>query len=314
MKLQSMDLNLLVGFEALLIERSVSGAGRRMGLSQPAMSNVLARLRMAFGDPLFRREGQRMVPTPRARQLADAIVDALNSIRKAVGERGSFDAFKTDVQYTIAATDCAEAVVLPGLLETIKRRAPNIAVRIKRLHMAFSVPARELDSCDFALGLFPLPLPPGAGLLQTVLFKEKLVGIIKKGHPAARGKFGLRQFLAQEHIGTSYNEEDPGLVGDAVRKIGHRRRVGLVVPHFVTVPFVAARTEMLGFVPSRLAQMLSPSLGLRTVELPVQLPPLAVSLVWHERHQHDPAHHWFREFAVQCTERSSKQFTDSCAE
>lgn len=298
-----MDLNLLVGFEALLIERSVSGAGRLMGLSQPAMSNVLARLRAVFGDPLFRRDGQRMVPTPRARQLADAIVDALNNIRKAVGERGPFDASKTDVQYTIAAADCAEAVVLPGLLEALKHRAPNIAVRIERLHTTFNVPATELETCDFALGLFPVPLPSESGLTQTVLFRERLVGVIKKGLPAAQGKFGLRRFLAQEHIGTNYNEEDPALIGDAVSKIGHRRRVGLVVPHFMTVPFVAARTEMLGFVPSRLAEMLSPSLGLKTVELPVQLPPLAVSLVWHERHQHNPAHRWFREFVAQCTAR-----------
>jgi DNA-binding transcriptional LysR family regulator len=306
MKLQSMDLNLLVGFEALLIERSVSGAGRRMGLSQPAMSNVLARLRMTFGDPLFRREGQRMVPTTRARQLADAIGDALNGIRKAIGEHAPFDASKADVQFTIATTDCAEVVVLPGLLQTIKRYAPNVAVQIKPLRTIFGVPATELDACDFALGFFPLPLPPGSGLKGTVLFEQRLVGVINKRHPVASRRLGIRQFLSLQHISSNYNEEDAGLIGDAVAKIGHRRRVGLLVPHLVTVPFLAARSEMLGIVPLGLARALSAPLGLRIVELPLQVATMTISLslAWHQRHQNNDGHRWLREFVVQNTQLS----------
>jgi len=304
MKLQSIDLNLLVGFEALLIEGSVSGAARRMGLSQSAMSNVLARLRGTFGDPLFQREGQHMVPTTRARQLADAVGDALNSIRKAIGNGAPFDASQADVQFTIATTDCAEVVVLPRLLQTIKRHAPNVALHIKPLRTIFGVPAAELDTCDFALGFFPLPLPPGSGLNGTVLFDQKLVGVINKRHALARRRLGMRQFLSLEHISTNYSEKDAGLIPDAVAKLGHRPKVGLLVPHLMAVPFLAARSEMLGIVPLRLARALSAPLGLRIVELPLQVRTMTVSLslVWHQRHQHNDAHRWFREFVVQNTQ------------
>jgi DNA-binding transcriptional LysR family regulator len=163
------------------------------------------------------------------------------------------------------------------------------------------MPVAELKVCDFALGFFPLPLPPGDGLNGTALFQERFVGIISKRHPMARQRFGLRQFLSLEHIRVNYGEEGPGLIGDAIRKIGHGRKVGLIVPHLVTVPFLTAHSEMLGIVPLRLARALSPSLGLRILELPLEVPPLTMSLVWHERHQQDAAHRWFREFVPQNT-------------
>ncbi len=194
-------------------------------------------------------------------------------------------------------------MVLPSLLQTIKRCAPNVAVHIKPLRTIFGVPAAELNACDFALGFFPLPLPPGSGLNGTVLFKQRLVGVINKRHAVARRRLGIRQFLSLEHISTNYSEEDAGLMGDAVGKIGHPK-VGLLVPHLMAVPFLAARSEMLGIVPLRLARVLSAPLGLRIVELPPQVPTMAISLslAWHERHQHNDAHRWFREFVVQNTQ------------
>jgi DNA-binding transcriptional LysR family regulator len=299
--IRELDLNLLVGFESLIIERSVSGAARRARLSQPAMSNLLARLRKTFADPLFERAGQRMVPTARARQLAAPIGDALNVIRKAICEGPSFAPSTADVRYSIATTDYAEVVVLPNLLRTVKRCAPKVALQMKRLKGIFDMPVAELDVCDFALGFFPLPLPPGAGLNGTALFQDRFVGIISKRHPLARQKFGLRQFLSLDHIGVNYSDEGPGLVGDAMKKVGHRRKLGLIVPHLLTVPFLTSDSEMLGIVPQRLARLLGPSLGLRIVEVPLDVPPLTMSLVWHERHQQDVAHRWFREFVPQNT-------------
>jgi DNA-binding transcriptional LysR family regulator len=301
MNIRELDLNLLVGFEALLIERNVSGAARRVHLSQPAMSNLLARLRKTFEDPLFERVGQRMLPTARARQLATPIGAALNVIRHAIGERPSFNPAKAEVQYTIATTDYAEVTVLPHLLQALKRSAPRVALQIKRLKGIFDLPVAELDLCDFALGFFPLPLPPGEGLNGTMLFKERFVGIISKRHPMGHRKFTLHRFLSLEHIRVNYSEEGPGLIGDAIQKIGHRRQVGLIVPHLLTVPFLAAQSEMLGIVPLRLARALSSPLGLRILELPLKIPPLTISLVWHERHQQNAAHRWLREFVPQNT-------------
>ena len=294
--ISELDLNLLLGFEALLIERSVSGAARRVHLSQPAMSNLLSRLRKTFGDPLFQKAGRRMAPTERARQLAPPIGIALNVIRKAIDDKPSFDPSTADVRYSIATTDFAESIILPNLLRAMKSHAPHLTLQIKRLKGIFDLPVAELDDCDFALGFFPLPLPPGAGLAGTALWQERFVGIISKRHPLARKKIGLRQFLSAPHIRVDYGEERPGLLGDAIEKIGRRRKVGLIVPHLVTVPFLVARSEMLGIVPLRLAQSLAPTLGLRIFELPLALPPLTMSLMWHHRHQHEAAHRWFREF------------------
>jgi DNA-binding transcriptional LysR family regulator len=297
--IRELDLNLLVGLEALIIERSVSGAARRVRLSQPAMSNLLARLRKAFGDPLFERKGPHMKPTPRARQLAAPVGDALTVIRLAIGERRSFNPATADARYSLATTDYAEVVILPALFRAVKHAAPKVVFQVKRLRGIFDMPTLELDASDFALGFFPLPLPPGAGLTGTALFRERFVGIISKRHPMARHKIGLRQFLALEHIRVDYNDERAGLIGDAVAKMGHRRKIGLVVPHLATVPFLVARSQLLGIVPFGLARALSPSLELRIFELPLEMPPLTISLVWHERHQHDPAHCWLREFVPQ---------------
>jgi DNA-binding transcriptional LysR family regulator len=301
MNIRELDLNLLVGFEALLIERNVSHAASRVHLSQPAMSNMLARLRKTFDDPLFERAGQRMLPTARARELATPVGAALNAIRQAIRERPSFNPATAEVPYTIATTDYAEATVLPHLLPILKRSAPRVTLQIKRLKGIFDLPVAELELCDFALGFFPLPLPPGAGINGTVLFNDRFVGMVRKRHPMKIRKLTLRRFLSLEHIRVNYSEEGPGLIGDAIQKLGHRRKVGLIVPHLLTVPFLAAQSEMLGIVPLRLARAVSRSLRLRIIELPLKVSPLSISLVWHERHQHNAAHRWLREFVPQNT-------------
>jgi DNA-binding transcriptional LysR family regulator len=301
MNIRELDLNLLVGFEALFIERNVSHAASRVHLSQPAMSNLLARLRKTFDDPLFERAGQGMAPTARARELATPIGAALNAIRQAIGERPSFNPATAEVRYTIATTDYAEATVLPHLLPILKRAAPRVTLQIKRLKGIFDLPVAELELCDFALGFFPLPLPPGAGINGTALFHDRFVGMLRKRHPLRNRKLTLRRFLALEHIRVNYSEEGPGLIGDAIQKMGHRRRVGLIVPHLLTVPFLTAQSEMLGIVPLRLARAVSRSLGLRIIELPLKISPPSISLVWHERHQHNAAHRWLREFVPQNT-------------
>jgi DNA-binding transcriptional LysR family regulator len=301
MNIRELDLNLLVGFEALLIERNVSHAASRVHLSQPAMSNLLARLRKTFGDPLFERAGQRMLPTARARELATPIGAALNAIRQAIGERPSFNPATAEVRYSIATTDYAEATVLGHLLPILKRAAPKVTLQIKRLKGIFDLPIAELELCDFALGFVPLPLPPGDGINGTALFNDRFVGMLRKRHPMRNRKLTLRRFLSLEHIRVNYSEEGPGLIGDAIQKMGHRRRVGLIVPHLLTVPFLAAQSEMLGIVPLRLARAASRTMGLRIIELPLKIPPLSISLVWHERHQQNAAHRWLREFVPQNT-------------
>jgi ketosteroid isomerase-like protein len=166
--------------------------------------------------------------------LATPVGAALNAIRQPIGERPSFNPTTAEVRYTIATTDYAEATVLPRLLPILKRSAPQVTLQIKRLKGIFDLPVAELELCDCALGFFPLPLPPGAGINGAALFNDRFVGMLRKRHPMRNRKLTLRRFLSLEHIRVNYSEEGPGLIGDAIQKMGHRRNVRLIVPHLMT--------------------------------------------------------------------------------
>jgi DNA-binding transcriptional LysR family regulator len=189
MNIEALDLNLLVVFEALVLERSVSRAGARIGLSQPAMSNALARLRGAVGDRLFVFRDGEMVATVRARHLAGPVLEALSKIRSAIGDRGSFDAKSDTAAFRLAATDYAEIVLVSRVLGAIRRTAPGVTLTISRLTAQFEIPTEALrsGSLQFAVGLFPQPIVPGAGIASQVLFEDPWVCIARTRHPQING-------------------------------------------------------------------------------------------------------------------------------
>jgi DNA-binding transcriptional LysR family regulator len=297
MNIEALDLNLLVALEALILERSVSKAGARIGLSQPAMSNALARLRAKLGDPLFVFRGREMAPTARARNLATPVMEALSKIRVAIGDRGGFDPRSDTAAFRIAATDYAEIVVVSRLLRAMRRVASGAELTIRRLEALFEIPRAELQdgTLQFALGFFPAPLAPGGGMASQVLFEDPWVCIARTNHPRIHGNLSLETFLQIEHVRVSYGSpERPGLIGEAVASIGRSRKVGLTVPHLATIPAIVARTDLLGIVPSRLAKEFAPMLKLKIFPIPLRLPRAMLALVWHESRQHDPAHVWMR--------------------
>lgn len=297
MNIEALDLNLLVAFEALMMERSVSKAGARIGLSQPAMSNALARLRGALGDHLFIAKNREMVPTSRARHLAGPVLEALSRIRSAIGDRGSFDPQSDTAAFRLAATDYAEIVLVSRVLSAIRRAAPSVKLTISRLEAQFEIPREELHdgSLQFAVGLFPQPIVPGTGIASRVLFADHWVCIAQARHPQIRGKLNLETFLRIEHICVGYGApERAGLIGEALASTGKIRKIGVTVPHLATVPAITARTDLLGIVPLRLAKEYARALNLKIYPIPVRLPKTALALVWDESNQHDPAHAWMR--------------------
>lgn len=297
MNIESIDLNLLLAFEALAIERSVSRAGARIGLSQPAMSNALARLRRIFEDPLFVSRGREMVPTARALELTNPVLEALGKLRAAIGDQGLFNPLTAALTFRISTTDYAEIVLLSRILPNIKREAPGISLSVTRLTGLFEVPAEKLfdGRLHFAVGLFPQPVLPGTGIASQLLFDDPWVCVAQARHPQIGKKLTLAKFLRIEHIRISYEQPElPGLIGEALASIGKTRRIGLTVPHLATVPALAARTGMLGIVPMRLAMEHASSLRLKIHPIPLRLPRSSVALLWHESKQHDPAHAWMR--------------------
>lgn len=291
-----MDLNLLLVFEALLEERSVTRAAARVGLSQPAASSALSRLRTAFGDPLFRRSATGMSATPRAMQLGGPIRSALSQIRTALAESPGFDPSGSSRSFRIGMTDYAELVFLNRLVSRVLRDAPAVQILVRRLDHIFTPPQSDLQDgvLDFAIGFFPeaSALEPDMRLLD--LYSEENVCIARKGHSMLRGSLTVRRFAAAGHIGIFYRNEARGLVDTALAGYGMRRKLCVTTPHFYTAAQIVAKSDLIAVVPAGLARRFQKLLGLEVRKLPVRMPPLHLRLLWHQRTTEDAGLNWIR--------------------
>jgi DNA-binding transcriptional LysR family regulator len=298
MKLASLDLNLLLAFDTMLAENNVTRAAARLNISQPAMSGALARLRVVFGDRLFVRTGGHMRPTPRARQLAQPIGEAMATLREAL-ERGSrFEPRHSTRPFVIAATDYVEALFAGSLVAALQREAPGVSLHLVRPAQAFVPPEEALRSgeADLALGLFAATVRPRPDLLSRPLLPERLVAVVRVGHPQVGRTLGLRAFLAAPQIRVVYpGNVSLGLIDTVLASLGHERRVALTVSHMATVPPIVARSDLLGLAPERLARLWARAFPLRVLELPVPIPDLPLAMVWHESRHGEAAHQWLRD-------------------
>ncbi len=290
MNIMDMDLNLLVVLDALLEEGNVTKAAARVGLSQPAMSNALARLREKFGDPLFVRTPGGMIPTARARALTEPVRLALRAIGAALAPGPIFDPAQSSQVFTIATTDYAELVLLPELSARFRESAPGVKLDLRSPRER--VPQRELEAgqLDVAIGLFP---DAPASFYRQTLFVEDFVCILRKDHPL-RGKLTLEKYAALRHALISPFGGMTGTVDEALEKHGLKREVVVATPHFLVAPLVVVRTDYILTLPRRVAASLASYLPVRLVEPPLELSKFTISQLWHERTHHDPAHRWFR--------------------
>lgn len=289
----TLNLNLLVVFHALTTERSVSGAAKRVGLSQPGTSNALARLRSIFDDRLFYRSGQMLVPTAKAVALAGPVSEAIELIRKAINDAPQFDPAKANLRFRILATDYCEMAIIAPFVRTLRSVAPGIEIQVRRPTELFAVPAWELasDLVDAAIGFFPELLPPGSGLAQTQLTEEKMVALSSM---RVKGPLTLKRFAGMPQIKIALTRDIPGMVDEILMKRGYRRRVPLSCSGFLSVPWFLPGTDLLGLVPEKLATAVAAPLKLRVLRLPDEMPPMRLSLLWHQRNTSHPAHLWLR--------------------
>ena len=298
MKLESLDLNLLLVFDALASERHVTRAAAKIGLSQPALSNALARLRGLFGDPLFERNGGRMEPTPRARQLLVPVSEAIAKLREALETQAPFRPEDSKREFLIATNDYAEALLLPPLVRQLQRHAPSIALRTERTDYLFIPPSERLQSgeLDLALGFFGETPQPRLDLLTTRLTSGRLVCIVRQAHPRAERRLTLRNFAEIPHVRVMYpQKERVGSIDPILRSRGLARRIAVTVPHYLTIPAIVAKSNLLGVVPEWLARRDARRLRLKILEPPIALPDISIMMTWHERLQFDRAHSWFRD-------------------
>ena len=298
MKLESLDLNLLLVFDALASERSVTQAAAKIGLSQPALSNALARLRTLLKDPLFERFAGQMQPTPRARQLLVPLSEAISKLREALETQAAFQPEKSKREFLIATNDYAESLLLAPIVQRLQQDAPSIAVRTVRTDYLFIPPVERLQSgeLDLALGFFGDLPQPQSGLLSQCLMGDRLVCILRASHPRADRKLTLRTFAETAHVRVMYPQNERlGSIDPILRSRGLSRRIAVTVPHYLTIPAIVAKSNLIGVVPEHLARRVARPLRLKIFEPPIALPDITIVMTWHERLQFDLAHTWFRD-------------------
>jgi DNA-binding transcriptional LysR family regulator len=293
----SIDLNLLVAFEALLDERGVSRAAARVGLSQPAMSNALARLRALFGDPLFQRTAGGMIPTPRAEQLRGPVRAGLAQLRHALEGESGFEPATSARRFRLAATDYAEWMLMGPLMEALGRMAPGVQIQVRRLDRLFVAPEAALRAgeIDLAIGFFPDARSLEPGSLSETLLEENNVVVARLGHPLFRRTLTLEAFASARHAAVIYRPEPWGLIDTELAARGQRRQMQLAAPHFLTVLRAVSESNLIACVPERLARELRQPLRLQLKPVPFPMPPFHTRMVWHEHANEDAALVWLRE-------------------
>jgi DNA-binding transcriptional LysR family regulator len=288
--LPSVDLNLLVALDALLLEASVTRAAKRVGITQSAMSHALARLRELFRDPLLVRTPKGMTPTTRAMGLIEPIRHALGEIERAIAERPTFEPSTARRTFTLAMQDYGELLLLPPLLSRLGTAAPAVDLIARPVSDDAALMLEE-GSVELAVG--PL-IPERVGVFRQRLFEERFVCVVREGHPLVRGRMTLDRFVSLPHLLIAPRGHGRGAVDAALAKLGRERRVALMVPHFLVAPHIVAQSDLCLTVAARIARTFASMLPLRIVEPPIELPGFTMWQGWHERWSHDPGHSWLR--------------------
>jgi DNA-binding transcriptional LysR family regulator len=297
MNIGSVDLNLLVALDVLLEERSVTRAGQRIGLSQPAMSNALRRLRHLLDDPVLVRTSRGMVPTPRAAELIGPVRQALAKLEGALATAKRFEPSKAERVFRVAAMDHTWVVLLPRLAGFLASEAPGVRLDL--------VPYSNTTNADLESGAIDAAVlvgkgqGRGGGFQRAELYDDNFDCLVRKNHPLVKRRLTLEHYLELGHVLASPRSRRGGLVDRALKKKGLSRRVHVIVPHFFAAAFVVAETDLITTLPRGVARPFARMLDLKVFPPPIEFEGGPWFLVWHERTLHDPAQEWLREQIVE---------------
>lgn len=288
------DWRLLGALEVLVRERNVTRAAKTLGLSQPAMSHALKRLRHALQDPILVRTTQGMLPTPRATELAQAATQALGVLREALATTKAFDAATSTQRFRLGATDHSIAALLAQLAGELEREAPQIDLEISAWRGNATFREVESGELDLAIAIGELVDEP-AGLHRRSLFGDRFVCLVRADHPTIRASLDLETFVKTPHVLVSPRGGHTGIVDTALSRVGMSRRVAVVVPNFLAVPLIVAKTDYIATLSAYVALPLARAMNLRVLPTPIAVPESDWFCVWHERTHKDPAHRWLRD-------------------
>jgi DNA-binding transcriptional LysR family regulator len=288
---KDIDLNLLRAFDAVLQEKSVTGAAARLGLTQPAVSNALARLRALFGDALFVRTPAGMDATPFARELGEPVRQALALLESALSHGPGFDAATSTRAFRFYMSDLGQVEFLPPLTERVQRIAPGVRLEAVALEVEGIDAALAAGTLDLAVGFLPGLGPP---VRRRPLFRDPYVCLMRDDHAAIGKTLTRKKFVEASHVLVSYRGGHR-VIEEALERAGLARRIALRVPHFTVVPMVLARTDLILILPERVARVYARQGGFKYLPLPVPIPHADVGVHWHERFDADPGNRWLRE-------------------
>jgi len=292
MNLRGLDLNLLAVFDAIYSEGNLTRASKKLGLSQPAMSNALSRLRLALDDPLFSRSAAGMTPTWRAQLLAPSIRQALQLVQSAIVESTRFDCSTATRTFVIAVEDYGEVVIMPRFMHWLRRVAPGVQIKIR------PEPASALKS-ELSAGTVHLAMEysdvDDEALHVQHLLDESFVPLVRMDHPIAGDKLTIEQYVGLPHVVYARRRTRGSMVDQELRKLGVTRKIALQVPHFLSMPLIVHNTDFICTIPERMARVYAKHFGLKPMKVPIQFPSVPLYLMWSKALANDLGHQWLRE-------------------
>ncbi|MCC2615219.1 LysR family transcriptional regulator [Aestuariibacter halophilus] len=288
MNLNRIDLNLFAVFDAIYTAGSLTKAADVLCITQPAVSNSLARLRDMLNDPLFVRTGHCMTPTPVAQNIIGPAREALSLLRKSVQNSHTFEPASAEKTFHFATRDLFEASVMPRLLAKLQNRAPHVSVTNYEIDRNEVVSAMASGSLDFYADASSYTDPH---LKKQWIASDRFVVMARKNHPDLRNGIDLDTFLRLGQINVSHRRGGIGPIDIALDKIGKRRTIVMRGQHFLTVPPTIVKTDLIACIPYHLAK----HYDLAIYEMPFDVPAIDYFLYWHVSADHDHAHIWMRE-------------------
>lgn len=301
------DLNLLLVFDAIMEQRSVTQAAARLAVTQAAVSHSLAKFRQLTGDDLFVRSAEGMVPTPRALELAGPIRESLAQVADALETR-PFDPTQSVHTFKFAMSEYFAELVLPMLIRRVEVDAPNVDIRIVAPRTATVYEQLEAQEIDFAIGMFRERPRRGSDRFGNVtLLEESYACLLRKGHPLLRARLTLREFIEARHLHLSITGEDMGTLDRALREMQLKRRIALTLGYFIGAPRIIQHSDMVMTVASRMAHLFARQYGLRAVPVPLKLPPSPLRLVWHARFGQHSANRWMRGLLIEIGSKARRR-------
>src|SRR5260370_25065540 len=291
-KLRDFDLNLLVILHELLKQGSVSKAAESLGVSKPAVSNSLNRLRKVFGDDLFLRTSRGIAPTRLADSMTGPIAHALETILSAINNTSVFDPKTSERSFAVGLTDVGEMYCLPNLLRALSKYGPGITIRSIRNSSVDLKAEMESGQIDLAIGLLT---DLDFGFFQRRLFSQRYVCLFRRNHPLMSQGLTFEAFEAADHISVTSEGKGHSAIEALLDRAVTNRKIKLWVPQFVAVGPILRSTDLIAVVPETYARRIFESADLICSPCPVELPEITINILWHAQHHRDPGNRWLRQ-------------------